>query len=223
MPDWKELVRKHTRSLTLSPRAKEQVINEISGHLNEAYENARRAGVSERAALRLALQEVGDWSVLTKGIRHTKSEDTSMFRTRALLVPTFVNLMLSSVVINICDHFGMLDAGLERMAKIPPAFQPWLLVLPLCGATAANLARRGHGSTTVRLLAAVAPCIAWLATLFVLEMIFICFSGTFASIPTSTLFAASLGWFVLPALAMLAGALPFLAASAMPQLRVSQD
>jgi hypothetical protein len=223
MPDWTKLVRRRTRSLALSPCAKEQVINEISGHLNEAYENARRAGVSEKASLRLALQEVGDWSVLIEGIRHTKSEDSSMFRTRALLVPTFVNLVLSSALINICDRLGMLDARLERMAQIPRAFQPWLLALPICGATAAFLARRSHGSPTVRVVAAVAPCIAWLTTLFVLKIILITFSGTFASIPSGTLAAASIGWGVLPALAMLVGALPFLGPGTLPQLRENQD
>jgi len=117
----------------------------------------------------------------------------------------------------------MVDARLERMAQIPPSFQPWLLVLSICGATAAFLARRSHGSGTVRLIAAVAPSIAWLATLFVLKIIFIGFPGTFASVPTGTLAAASIGWFVLPALSMLAGALPFLGRSSQPRSRASQD
>lgn len=223
MPDWKKLVRKHMRSLTLSLPAKEQVIHEISAHLQEIYEDGCRRGLSRKASLRLALQEVGDWSVLSEGIRHTKSEDISMNRTRALLIPTFVNLLLSSALINICDWFGMIDARLERMAQIPPPFQPWLLVLPICGATAAFLARRSSGSPAVRMMAAVAPCIAWLTMLFVLKLIFICFPGDFASVPTGTLAAASIGWFVLPALAMLTGALPFLGTAPPPPLSVSQD
>ena len=223
MPDWKKLVRKHMRSLTLSLPAKEQVIDELSVHLQDVYERGCGRGLSQRASIRLALQEVGDWSVLTEGVRNTRSEDTSMNPTRALLIPTFVNLLLSSALINICDRVGMLDARLERMAQIPPSFQPWLLVLPICGATAAFLSRRSHGSSMVRLIAAVAPCIAWLTTLFVLKLIFIGFPEAFASVPTGTLAAASIGWFVLPALAMFAGALPFLGRTPSPRLRVSRD
>ena len=223
MPDWKKLARKRTRTLTLSLPAKEEVIEEISGHLQELHENAQREGLSQRASLRLALQEIGNWRVLNDGIRRVKSEDASMFRTRALLVPTFVNLLFSSALINICDRLGMVDARIERMAQMPPSFQPWLLLLPICGATAAFLARRSHGSAKVRVLAAIAPCIAWLTTLLVLKLIFIVFPGVFADVPIRTLAAASIGWFVLPAVAMLAGALPFLGESTLPQLRVGQD
>lgn len=212
MPDWKKLVRKRMRSLTLSPYDKEQAINEISGHLDEVYENARRQGLSEKASLRLSLQEVGDWSVLTEGIRHTKSEDTSMNRTRALLVPTFVNLMLTSALINISDKFGIADLTIKRTAPMP-AFQPWLLTLPLCGALAALLARRAHGPATVRLVAALAPCVVWLASLFVLEIIYLCLPGFFAGVSLSSLAFSTIGWFVLPALALLAGAAPFLGTS----------
>ena len=222
MPDWKELVRKRTARLTLPAGAKEEMINEISDHLHEIYEDARHAGLSKQASLRLVLQEVGDWSVLTEGIRQTKLEDNSMNRTRALLVPTFVNLLLSSAVINICDHLGMVDARLERMAQIPPTFQPWLVALPICGATAAFLARRSHGSPAVRLLAAVSPCITWLTTLFVLKLIFICFPETFGNVPIGTLAAASIGWFFLPALSMIIGALPFLGTSPLP-MRLSEN
>jgi len=87
MPDWKRLVRKHTSALTLPPCAKEQVINELSDHRIETYENARHQDLSQEASLRLALQEVGDWSVLLEGIHHAKSEDISTNRTRAFLVP----------------------------------------------------------------------------------------------------------------------------------------
>lgn len=212
MPDWRKLVRKHTRTLTLSPCAKDQVIDEISDHSEEVYETARRQGHSKRASLRLALQEVGNWRVLTTGIRSTKSEVTSMNRTRALLMPTFVNLVLTSALLNICDKLGIVDLTIKRSGPIP-AFQPWLLTLPLCGALAALLARRADGPFTVRLVAALAPCVVWLGSLFVLEIIFLCLPGFFSGVSLSALASAAIGWFALPALALFAGAAPLLGTS----------
>lgn len=212
MPDWKKLVRKHLRSLTLSPCAQEQVIDEISDHLQGVYEDARRQGHSKRASLKLALQEVGDWRVLTRGIRRTKSEDASLNRTRALLMPTFVNLVLTSALLNICDKFGIADLTIKRSAPMP-AFQPWLLTLPLCGALAALLARRADGPSTARFAAALAPCVVWFASLFVLKIIFLCLPGFFSGVSLSSLAFAAIGWVVLPGLALFAGAAPFLGTS----------
>jgi hypothetical protein len=210
MPDWKQLVRKRTRAMTLPPTAKEQVIAELSDHLEEVYESARRQGLSERTSLMLALQEIGDWTALTADIERTKSEDDPMNRSKTLLIPTFVNLILSSALINVCDWFGLLDLRVVRSGQMPPVFQPWLFVLPICGATAALLARRADASPSTRLTAALSPCIVWLATLFVLKLIFICFPGFFVGVPLGTLAFAAVGWFLLPALALFIGAVPFL-------------
>lgn len=210
MPDWKRLVRKRTRALTLSKAAKEQAITELSDHLEEVYERARQQGLTERASLKLALQEVGDWRLLTMDIERTKSEVNFMNRTRSLLIPAFVNLVLSSAVINLCGWLGWLDLRVFRADRTSLGLQPWLLVLPICGATAAALAKRHGASSSERVFAAVAPAGVWLATLFVLKMIFVCFPNVFAGLSLRSLAFSTIGWFVLPAVALFVGAMPFL-------------
>jgi len=210
MPDWKQLVREQVIGLTLPPDVKEEILAELAAHLEETYAEARSSGLSDVAALELSMEEVTDWDVLAKDIHRARSEGNPVNRTRTLLIPTFVNLVLSSALINLCLWRGWLDMRMERMAQMPPAFQPWLLVLPICGATAALLAQRRDASVSERLIAAIAPCIAWLATLPVLGLIVACFPGAFAAVPLRSLAPAAVGWFVLPALAMLVGAVPFL-------------
>jgi hypothetical protein len=62
----------------------------------------------------------------------------------------------------------------------------------------------------MRLIAALAPSIVWLAALFFLGLILICFPKVFAGFPIRSLILAILDWSILPALALLAGAAPFL-------------
>ena len=61
---------------------------------------------------------------------------------RSLWIPMFVNLMLTSSLINLADWFGKIDLRIYRSGHIPLTPQMWLLALPLCGAVAAFLAKR---------------------------------------------------------------------------------
>lgn len=60
MPDWQELVRQRLRGMALEGGEAEQVIDEIAGHLEDAYRAQLGLGLPDQVALRKALQEVND-------------------------------------------------------------------------------------------------------------------------------------------------------------------
>ena len=206
MHNWEKEIREHMASLDLPPETKEEVIAELASHLEDSEKEESRA---KHAAQALDLSGVR-WRKFSRAIQNAKRSEGRMNRTRAIWMPMFVNLLLTSALINVCDWLGWVHLRVDRADQLAVVPEPWLLVLPICGATAALLAKRGEGSSTARLIAALAPSAAWFSTLFVLKLIFVCFPQTFAEIPLKTLVWASVGWFLLPALALFAGAAPFL-------------
>ena len=206
MRNWEKEIREHLASLDLPPETKDEVIAELASHLEDSEKEESRVEDGTQAI------DLGGvhWCKFARAIQTAKREEDGMNRTRTLWIPMFVNLLLTSALINICDWLGWVHLRADPADHMSVAPEPWLLVLPLCGATAALLARRFKASSATRVIAAVAPSAVWFATLFVLKLIFLCFPQTFVAIPFRTLALASVGWFVLPALALFAGASPFL-------------
>jgi hypothetical protein len=211
MPDSKETIQRELANLDLSPDARKSVISELATHLEDC----------ERHSVREPDLNARQWRRLSRAIQQSKMED-AMNRTKALSIPIFVNLLLSSVLINICDWLGWIDVRITQPGPLAQAFQPWLLTLPICGATAAFLARGSQASPAIRLLAAVSPSLVWLASIPVVKLIFVLFPGGFAAPPLSSLVLAVLGWFLLPAFALFVGAVPFLMPKR-PQVSVSEQ
>lgn len=204
MRDWKNAMRERMSTLRLPRQAKEEIIAELASHLEDSERHASRESYG------CDFSQV-KWRRLTRDIERAKFEERVMNnRTKGLWIPAFMNLLLTSVLINICNALGWVDLRIAHPGHIPPALQPWIATLPICGAFAAFLARRGQGSSGMRALAAVAPSLAWLATLPVLQIIFLCFPGTFTGVPPASFASAAVGWFVFPAAALLLGAAPFL-------------
>jgi hypothetical protein len=204
MPDWKNAIREQISTLRLPTQAKEEIFAELASHLEDGEGDASSESYgSDFSQVK--------WRRLSREIERAKFEEPAMNnRTKGLWIPAFINLLLTSVVINICNVLGWIDLRIAHPGHIPPALQPWIATLPMCGALAAFLARRGQGSSGMRALAAVAPSLAWLATLPVLQLIFLCFPGTFNGAPPASFASAAVGWFVFPAAALLLGAAPFL-------------
>lgn len=202
MPDWQKFIRERMPSLSLPEAAKDEVIAELASHLEESGSDA--AGETTN-------MNRWQWRKISRAIEHAKSREEWMNnRARGLWIPVFVNLLLTSALINICGAFGWVDLRITQPGHTPLPFQLWVLTLPLCGAAAAYLARRGKGSSRMRVLAALAPCFAWLATIPVLEVILLCFPKVFAGVSLQDMAFAAVGWFAIPALALFLGAVPFL-------------
>lgn len=102
MPDWKKYVRK--RMAALPHDAKEEVIAELTVHLEEIYEQARATGVAKKAAIRIALQEVADWRALSENICCAKQENAMNRRTKTLWLPGIALLFSVGLVLLFLDR-----------------------------------------------------------------------------------------------------------------------
>ena len=206
MPDWKRIVGANLEHLDLTPDTKEEIIAELATHfeeLDESQDNSEALALSARG-----------WRQLNRAIYRAKRRD-QMNRRKSLWIPMFVNLLLTSSLMNLSDCYDIVDLRLYRgSGHIPFSPQPWLLLLPVCGALAAFLARHGEGSPRERAAAAIAPSLVWLAVPFVLEVIFLCFPQTMPGVPLRSLALSSIGLSFFPALALLLGAVPFLGTAA---------
>jgi len=131
MPDWKRLVRKRLScTANLRPEVMDEVAAELASHLDQVYEQARLAGSTQRAAIRIALQEVKSWSDLRAQIRRTRStEDGMTHRTKTLWLPAIAVLFATGLALVIVDRapalqeliwiglFGMLFGAVVSEAK----------------------------------------------------------------------------------------------------------
>ena len=69
MPDWREHLDPHLAGLRLSPEREAEIIEELSQHLDQRYEELRAAGATEGEARRLALEELREPEALTQQMR----------------------------------------------------------------------------------------------------------------------------------------------------------
>jgi hypothetical protein len=96
-------------------------------------------------------------------------------------------------------------------------YLPWLITLPMFGGFGASLSRRVQGSSLSRLIAGLAPALAILGVFaFVLPAslasLFFC-TAHLTGFPWLYFGLTVCNWVVLPACALLIGALPFLKGS----------
>src|SRR5262249_19134598 len=64
LPDWKQLVRTHLAPLRLVPERELEIVEELSLHLETAYETALAKGLEAEAATAQALAQITDWPLL---------------------------------------------------------------------------------------------------------------------------------------------------------------
>ncbi|HEX7318320.1 MAG TPA: ABC transporter permease [Pyrinomonadaceae bacterium] len=68
MPDWRDEVRRRLAGLRLSPTRETEIVEELSQHLEDRYEQAVRSGATEEEARRAALQELTESDLLAQGL-----------------------------------------------------------------------------------------------------------------------------------------------------------
>lgn len=69
MPDWIDDLRRRLASLRLSPERETEIVEELSQHLDDRYEELRAAGVPDAGARRRALEELRDDEALARQMR----------------------------------------------------------------------------------------------------------------------------------------------------------
>jgi hypothetical protein len=69
MHDWKREVEDRLASLRLEPAREAGIVEELTQHLEDRYEELRSAGVDDREAYEAALSELRDEDLLSAGLR----------------------------------------------------------------------------------------------------------------------------------------------------------
>src|SRR5688500_17311202 len=77
MPDWIGHLRQRLASLTLTPTREAEVIEELSQHLDQRYDELRDSGVSDADARRRTIEELLDPDALARGMRPLRQAQVS--------------------------------------------------------------------------------------------------------------------------------------------------
>jgi hypothetical protein len=204
------MVREKLKACGLSGAHSDEVIRELAVHLEETFDAALSQGSTEKAAVEFALQEVNDWHVLAANIRQARSEEGIVNdRTRNLRLPAMASLLGASLLLMVLQRTSYQPrlVWFGHMAML--FYWPWLAGLPAFGALGAYLSRRAHGSSRTRLAAGLSPALVLFATFCVILPVGLAVDG-FSLFRFTYFCLAVTNWVVLPALALLIGALPFL-------------
>lgn len=219
MRDWQKLVRERLALRRSGAEMEPEVTEELAHYLEDFYEAGLDKGLAETEAARRALAEVGNWPRLARKIQFAR-EGGEMLKQRiqTLWMPGFVAAILTVAVSIAVSRVGSIPFGGAHMATF--VYGGWLLILVVIGAFAALWSRRAGGSIANRTAAALLPAAMLLATLGAhvtnpemkmagLASIFspgeLQISGVLPRIANNVV-----GGILLPGIALLAGALPFL-------------
>ncbi len=212
MPEWQELVRERLGALGVDPEREEEVIAELAGYFEDAFESSMECSASLEHAFACAFSEVTNWSRLRREIHDSMQEDPMNARTKNLWLPGLVMLFLSSVLLMFITRFG----PFPKMVWLDPRqplllYVPWLISLPVFGALGAYWSKRAGGRVTERIVAGIFPVLMLTGAFFMILPIAYVFDR---KIPFS-MFVTSFGlillsWVIIPGAALLLGALPFL-------------
>jgi hypothetical protein len=210
MADWNKVVRERLSLVDLTPAEQKEIIAELAGHLDDLYQQCRRQGMSESQAVRRTNDEISNPARLARTIRRAKHQEGNMNeRTRHLWLPGLASLIAAAVLLVLEIRLGIRDTFVHLPLAMTAIF-PWLANMLLSGGIAAYLSRRGGGTRLARLTSALFPAGAF----------FLCFclvfvarlSGADPFISLSAFAIAACNWVLVPGVALVLGALPFLGA-----------
>jgi hypothetical protein len=210
MPNWFQIVRERLKLKGLRVADLESITSELAAHLEETCDEARAQGLTQKQALRIALQEVEDWRVLAAEIDAAQSEEGLMnHRTKSLWLPALITLLGASVSLAATQFMGLQPQQVWVGNMGMSFYWPWLGSLPIFGAVGAYMSRRAAGQTSMRLAAGLAPALVMLVVMFlILPWGF--FLDGFHFFRLVHFGLGLINWVGIPAAALLLGALPFL-------------
>ncbi len=210
MPDWNHLVRKRLGKLELPENLQDEVVSELAAHLEDFYQEQLDAGKNEAEALKHMLAQDSHWQQLAKDIECAKRKEAIMnTRTKQIWIPALVSLTASMgwmMALQIASTKLQMPWKHAGVAFMP--YVIWFFTLPLIGAVSGYLSLRAGSRRAARIAAVVFPSIVMAVLWLVLVAVVIARKSPH---PFQTLnFAYGfMLWVVAPALALLAGTLPF--------------
>jgi putative ABC transport system permease protein len=74
MPDWQEEICRRLRSLRLAPAREAEIVEELTQHLEDRFQELVVGGSTEDEARRMALEELRDEDLLPRGLRRAEQE-----------------------------------------------------------------------------------------------------------------------------------------------------
>lgn len=233
MPDWKAVVVSHLKGIELDASAQQEVVTELADHLEDRYEHFLAQGMIEADAHRLTLDEIPDWPKLGGVIARSKHKEEAMNqRSKILWLPGLVAFSTASILLMILQRLTALRPALlltlERIVgfrptfwwrnQVDPIYFCWWVLLPLCGAAGAYLSRRAGGTRFACLASSLFPSIVMLGIFcFVLPVSLVIDKNAVVRHHPFYFVLAMVIWTVVPGLALILGALPFLPQSSQTQ------
>jgi hypothetical protein len=215
MLDWDALVRERLAGISLEPEELREVIAELAAHLEETFEQLRRQGLPEEAAVERALSQVENWQTLRRKIQIARSKENIMTnRVRQIWVPGFLTLSLSMVLLMVIQFIGpkplIVSAdGWRMIAPVAVIYVPWLLSLLPIGAMGAYLAGRAGASQRAMFLSIVFPVLPYFVFFILAFPVAVILDDHVAhNVMLSALLMGLIAWVLVPGTALLAGGLP---------------
>jgi hypothetical protein len=226
VPDWKPIVVLHLNGLDLDPPLRRELVAELAGHLEDRYDQLLAQGMIEADARRLVLDETPDWRGLVEDIKRIKHRENPMNRrTKILWLPGLVAFSTASILLMALQRLIMLRPSLlltlQRVVglrptlwwrdQVDPIFLCWWILLPLCGAAGAYLSRRAGGTRFASVAASLFPSIVMLCIFcFVLPVSIVIDKNAVVRQHPFYFVLAMVNWTMVPGMALILGALPFL-------------
>jgi hypothetical protein len=214
MRDWKKFVEGQLAGLALPPGTKADVVDELAAHLEETCAGFRKQGMTEEAAVRLALSQVKDWYKLQRRIQNARIKEITMTnRVKQFWLPSLLTLLLSMVLLMLIQLFGpspwtSSSGNRLRMTPVAVVYVSWLLTLPLIGAMGAYLSIRAGGSLRAVFCSIMFPVFPYLVFFVIGLPLALIFDDHVAhNITIPAFFVGLSAWIILPAVALLAGGL----------------
>ncbi|MFN7917127.1 MAG: permease prefix domain 1-containing protein [Vicinamibacterales bacterium] len=213
MPDFPAIVRERLALPNVDPRPADDIRAELAAHLEDAYSSAIAQGHSEDEALRLALEQVTDWTELARRVSAaTNGGGWMSHHMRSLWLPGLTMLGCAATILL---AVGWLMPGAwwasRSAATDMMAAGAGILLYVMFGAAGAAWSRRAGGTWRERLGAGLLPLALHIAV--VGAAILASIATEFQRHPGHALnpqLRVLFVFVVVPALALATGAAPFL-------------
>jgi hypothetical protein len=210
MPDWSALVRERVGSLNL-PRATEaEIVRELAAHLEDLYEEQIAGGLNESEAFERALDQASGRGLARNIERIQRQEEAMNRRSKQIWFPSLLTLALSMGCLMILQESSTQPQMPWNHAGAPlMPYLLWIAALPLMGAVSGYLSGRAGGPRAARFLAVLFPSGVMFGLWLVILTILLA-RGSERPIQWGNFGFGLLLWVVVPGLALLLGAWPFL-------------
>lgn len=197
----------------MSCTRREELISELSSHLDDLYAELLTSGVAEPEASALCLEQLNDIQQIASAARRSQIwEDAVNQRSRTFWLPGLVTLTLASISLTVMQLFAFSRPRVYWVDGVNVEVGLfWLLSLVPCGALGAYMSCRADGTRWNSILASLFPSLTMLGVFCVVLPIAIFVErNTYVIHHLRPFGLALLAWTIVPGVPSLLGALPVL-------------